>query len=244
MPFIAKNKPRPQPISDPLQDLARPEKGVDTESFISKKELQALPPSPYLPYGTFFTTTAFSQLSKSYTRHCAPTAMTNALCTLWNRQADVSSAASSVPGSEKASDPYPAPPAEIFEEVARIGQSRLFYTNMDLFKRIGGSSVLLMDFYLRKVLRRFGFSHLAVKSRPVASRASLLRELKAGRLLVLHLLFHPIYGSHEVVCYGIKAFPDAAGNLHPYLLLADGWNASLRYLPLSGLRVFGYLSIG
>ena len=51
--------------------------------------------------------------------------------------------------------------------------------------------------------------------------------------LFIALQSHGIYGSHFVAGYAYTCFTNESGQTAPFIKIADGWNSSGRYLPLS-----------
>lgn len=180
---------------------------------------------------SFMTTGRFSKLSKKYDQHCTPTAFTNAIITLARRH-----------GLEKVLE---IPPEEIFETCASIGKRTLLYWNVKLFGRFGGTSAPLTELYLRMCLKRFGIKpalcrghYAGVPGTEYSLKNTLVRCLQKGHFAILTVLYHPIYGSHTVIAYGIEELAGPDGKLVYYLKLADGWVDRPRYLPLDKLKIF------
>ena len=69
------------------------------------------------------------------------------------------------------------------------------------------------------------------------------KELEKGRLLVLQVYYHKIYGTHLVVAYGLEHYQALDGRIRTYIKLADGWSSRPRYLALEDVKVCGYFSL-
>ena len=171
----------------------------------------------------FHTTGQFGRLDREYRRNCGPTAITNLVLTLLQRRGET---------------PRLAPP-ELFREIAALGRRRVFYFNVDLFGRWGGTSDLLSGAYLRAALRRFGLGNHRVRRRVRLTEKTLEAALGRGSILYLQLRRHPRYGDHHLLCYGAEK----SGEGKTLLRLADGWSAQPVYLPLQGLRRAHFVEI-
>ncbi len=164
----------------------------------------------------YHTTAQFSRLDRVYRRNCGPTAITNLVLTLRARRGETAREA----------------PPELFRDVAKLGRRRVFYFNIDLFRRWGGTSDLLSGAYLRAALRRNGLQGARVRPRVRLTQRRLEEAFARGSVLYLQLRRHPRYGDHHLLCYGLET-TDGGETL---LRLADGWAEKPVYLPLKGLK--------
>ncbi len=174
----------------------------------------------------YHTTGQFGSLDRVYRRHCGPTAMTNLVLTLRGRRGETQ---------------LPAP-AELFRGIARLGRRRVFYFNVDLFGRWGGTSDLLSGAYLRAVLRRYGLGGARVHPRARLTEKRLGEALARGSVLYVQLRRHPRYGDHHLLCYGEQTRV-SEGKRETLLRLADGWADKPVYLPLKGLKRAHFIEI-
>lgn len=244
---MAKRKKLP-PINDPLQDAKRRDginyslidpgektllQGKEHEAKTTSKGSPQTPsPQPienWFRYESFYTTGRFSGLDKGFVQHCGPTAITNILITLDRRY-----------GYEQVAKEEPE---EIFRKVAALGRRYLFYINRNILHYWGGSNIWLMGFYLRSALRKYGIRDRRIHLWPVALPKMAVEQLKKGRLLLLSVYHHKIYGSHSVVAYGLQNLKGADGCIRTYIQLADGWAERPRYLAVEDLKLLGYCTI-
>ncbi|MBQ4187517.1 MAG: hypothetical protein II642_06505 [Firmicutes bacterium] len=215
-------KKSPRPIENELLDAERRGGGpyqLKASRFGFEKE------------ASFLTTGRFSKLPRHYDQHCTPTAFTNAIITLARRHGY--------------SEVLAKTPEEIFETCAAIGRHALLYWNVKLFGRFGGTSAPLTELYLRLCLRRFKVKptllrghYAGVPGTEASLRNALIRTLLKGHFAILTVLYHPIYGSHTVIAYGVDVVSGPSGKPVYYVKLADGWNERPRYLPVDKLRLF------
>ena len=216
---LRKRKKHPV-ITDPLAD-AKTKTGLDFQNLQEAGD--------WKEFVTFHTTGEFSRLGKGYTQHCGPTAMTNLLCTLDKRKENPMV--------------HSKTPAEIFEETASIGKRMLLYWNVKLLGVWGGSNAGFIYFYFRACMRRFGVKTQMAGFRLFTSPASAAKALEEGKILMLQLYHHRVYGSHLLVAYGIKRLMEPGGRIRTYLMLADGWGAYPRYLALEDIKVCGFCAL-
>ena len=183
------------------------------------------------------TTGQFASLGKGYKRHCGPTAMTGMILTLNRRHPFLQ-------------DPRPA---DIFRTVVRIGQKTGIYWNTDFLGRFGGTYDILTRKYIRDCLKAFGIRQkggdggysVTVHGRPFPKKSAFLQAIRDGKLLYLQLSHNARYGSHHLLCYGYTTVCSTDGeHWEVYLLLADGWSAQPRYLPLSETGICHFFEIG
>jgi len=193
-------------------------------------------PCPWDRFETYRTTMEFSKLGRrGYKQHCGPTAITNALLSLDARNQELK-------GASVFKKAYA--PADLFLEVARLGQRCLIYWNFAFFKRYGGGTFgPALGLYTWLSFRHFGIKNVNFSFRPLASRKALIHELDCGHLLVLQMFFNSTYGSHVVVCCGYEDWTEPNGRTTRYIKIADGWASRPRYMRLDQLRRFGFCSI-
>ena len=178
------------------------------------------------PAESYCTTGQFGALDRKYRRNCGPTAMTNLVLTLRARRGETTRES----------------PPELFRSIARLGLRRVYYWNLDLFGRWGGTSDLLSGAYLRAVLKKSGLRGVRVRPRARLTEKRLDAALGRGSLLYLQLRRHPRYGDHHVLCYGAETRVKD-GKRETLLRLADGWAAQPVLLPLKGLKRAYFLEI-
>ena len=118
---------------------------------------------------------------KGYRRHCGPTAITNFLLTIQEKDA--------------------ASPEDVFARVVRSGRRFAYYMNMDLGV-LGGTFDIRAGGYIRRCLKEAGFMHFRVKPRRLLTEKAARAALSRGSILYLELRHHRKYGSHHVLCYG------------------------------------------
>lgn len=150
---------------------------------------------------------------RRYRRHCGPTAAVNIIMTLRRQQ-----------GCRELQ------PDRIFVRCARSPA----YFNMDFLHRFGGTSDLLAGFMLRHCLQVCG-CHARVSAPHLLTGRCLTRALQRGSLLYIMLHRHPKYGSHHLVCYGMRR-----ANGHMNLQCADGWTDRMTEIPFESIR-FGWM---
>lgn len=168
-----------------------------------------------------FVTGQFAKLDRSYRRHCGPTAITSLLYTLALREGR--------PIKEK--------PEVVFRRIARMGQKRLVYMNVDFLKRFGGTSDLFVPFLIASCLRAYGLREYKVRGPYLATANRICRELDRGAILYMEVHRHPVYGNHHMLCYGYR-FKD--GQL--MLRTADGWITRIHELP-AGQELFSLCTV-
>lgn len=209
-----------RPIEDPIRHA---------ENLLGMAFLQKAWVVPWEKRITRHTTQEFAGLGKGYKRHCGPTAITNALLTLHHRDRFL---------------PRPVDARQIFTTVSTIGKRKGIYWNTDLFGRFGGTYDLLTRKYIRDCFAYYQVDpHLT--GSPIATKKQVIRALDAGRLLYLQLIRHPIYGSHHLLCYGYTVLRSLQeGREELYLLLADGWSETTRYLRMADLGWFHFYGLG
>lgn len=157
-----------------------------------------------------------------YKNHCGPTAITNALIMYGNRF-EVESITSKTH-------------TEIFENVAKIGTSHLYYVNSDLWGIIGGTSNALAANYILAAFNSYDVSGITVDGRFDINYKNIEISLRNDRLLYLLLDSHQLYGDHHVICYAYtRLVSDADGSYVTYLKVADGWANSPRYIDIASL---------
>ncbi len=193
------------------------------------------------------TTRDFARIGSGYRRHCGPTAITNLILTLHRRYR------------------YLKPPAEardIFTEVSAIGRKKGIYWNTDFLRFFGGTYDILTRLYITDCLRHYQIPlgagkvgepdplsgdsrhRVTVSGRFFASKSRAVKALNEGKLLYLQLLHHPVYGNHHLLCCGYTVLSSVTGGKKEmYLILADGWSASPRYLRMSGIGIWHFLEI-
>ena len=225
-----------KPVADPVRDAEERNGGT----FVRKKTV-----CRWEPWITRCTTGQFARLDGGYRRHCGPTAITNLILTLYNRNES----------PEKTGDLVPA---EVFSEVSRIGQKKKIYWNTDILGRFGGTYDVLTEWYIRACLKCFSIpigkktddrnGAVSLRWRGFPSETQFLRELDAGKLLYLQLYRHPCYGTHHLLCYGYTVLygTDAEGKKQReiYLIVADGWSRRPRYLQLKSRGICHFFSVG
>ena len=80
---------------------------------------------------------------------------------------------------------------------------------------------------------------------PFPKKSAFLQAIRDGKLLYLQLSHNARYGSHHLLCYGYTTVCSTDGeHWEVYLLLADGWSAQPRYLPLSETGICHFFEIG
>ena len=163
---------------------------------------------------SYLTTGRFAQVGRGYAKHCAPTAITNVI---YAARPDLS-----------------LPPEKVFEAVAELGRRRLMYWNLRKTTYIGGTSDFFTGYYLRTALKRFGLSHLQVRSRGIATAGRVCRALARGELVYLQMHFHPTYHNHHLLIYGTEGDRFRA---------ADGWRRQPTLLSAKDLRFGLFLSV-
>ena len=168
-----------------------------------------------------FTTGQFAKLDRKYRRHCGPTAITNLLYTLAQREGR--------PIEEK--------PEAVFQRIARMGQRRLVYMNADILKRFGGTSDLFAPFLIAACLRAYGLHEYKVRGPYLATAKRICSELDRGAILYMELHRHPVYGGHHMLCYGYRI---ENGKL--MLRTADGWITRSHDLP-AGQELFSLCTV-
>lgn len=162
----------------------------------------------------YFTTGQFAQRDRVYRKHCGPTAITNLICTLRPDLADA--------------------PAQVFDDVARIGRRFGLYWNLPMTKRIGGTNDMLAAVYLRRVLDHFDLADVRVHMSGPAMATRLRAALDQGRICYLELHMHPKYHNHHLLVYA----SDWQG-----FCTADGWQPKPVYLHERDLRYAFFISI-
>lgn len=162
----------------------------------------------------YFTTRQFAHRDRIYRKHCGPTAMTNLICTL---RPELASA-----------------PAQVFDEVARIGRRSGLYWNLPVTKHIGGTNDVLAAYYLRRVLDHFALQAVRVHMGGPATAARLRAALAKGHICYLELHGHKKYHNHHLLVYA----SDWQG-----FCAADGWLAQPVYLHERDLRCALFISV-
>ena len=143
---------------------------------------------------SYCTTRQFAKRDRDYVKHCGPTAITNLVLAL-----------SGDPALE---------PAQVFDQVAAIGQRLGVYWNMRATKHFGVAARV-----------RFGGPATAARVR---------QALAEGSIVYLEMHLHPKYHNHHLLIYGA----DRQG-----LRVADGWQQEPVYLSDRDLRRCMFFSI-
>ena len=167
-------------------------------------------------FGTFETTGNFGVLDDGYKQHCGPTAITNALLSFENRSPLTA-------GKRMAAQ-------RVFRRVARLGARKHYYVNASLLGIWGGTFNLATAPYMKQAFGLYRRTGHTVKGPYPALRPLLTRALDRDNLLYVELILHPVYGNHHLLVYGYRLLESKDGHKRLYLLTADGWNNSARYL--------------
>ena len=219
IPFL--NRKKPPVIADPVRHAAqRFGMPFTVVGAVSGWEKDA----------AYHTTGEFAALENGFVRHCGPTAITNIIGSFANR------GRLSLKDSERGK--------EVFRKVASIGRSKKFYWNTDVLRLYGGTFNMAAAAYIRAALKAYGVTKVRIRGPFPLTETLAKRSLKKGKLLYLELMFHPTYGNHHVICYGFRELKARDGSRRcTYLLCADGWNASPRYLTAETLKLCRFLEI-
>ena len=169
----------------------------------------------FMPYNkgvmkeTYCTTKSFSHIGRRQECNCGPTAITNAVLTLQDRDDD---------------------PERVYQLVAETGKKRLTYWNFDLFHMFGGTVDFLTKSYLEKVFEKKGMRDIEVSKREKMTKENVINALERGSILYIQFRHHPRYGCHHVLAY------EGHPGRHSYFLkLADGWSDKPRYIDVNEL---------
>lgn len=180
----------------------------------------------WAPYISRCTTGQFSKLEKGFRNHCGPTAVTNMLLTLQNREP--------VPAL------YGIAPEQLFKEVAALGKHILAYYNFSIWI-FGGTTMFLTDLYIRLALRKYGLKNVHVTPHlfgsASAQQKAILSCLDKGSLIYLQLLKDPHYSSHHLLVSGYKKGAETQ------LILSDGWSSREITVPLNKLKRISFWEI-
>lgn len=166
------------------------------------------------------TTSDFDDVGNGYDNHCGPTAITNLLIMYGNRYS-----LSSI-RDEDATD--------IFQTVANIGTSNLYYMNTSALG-MGGTLNAAVDDYILDVFDAYGFRSVEVDvtGRYSINYTNIKNGLRSGKVLYLLLDGHDCYGNHHVICYAYTRLVSSTdGSYATYLKVADGWASSPRYIDI------------
>lgn len=163
-------------------------------------------------YCKFRTMDTFSQVNGvNYSNHCGPTAITNLLEIVARYRGY-----SGVPYNNI---------TQVFSQVAQLGISKGYFVN-DVYTWFDTSATYLKE----------SFSLYSITT-SVTTKAINYDNVKAAingyNPLFVALRNHEIYGSHFVAGYAYTCFTNESGQTAPFIKIADGWNSSGRYLPLS-----------
>ncbi|MCF0146270.1 MAG: hypothetical protein HUJ73_06755 [Eubacterium sp.] len=242
-------KEKPLPVSDPVQHAEK----LHGCSFhvlqtVSswEKDIRKLPERGS-ETARWYSTGDFNRLGKGYARHCGPTAITNLILLLNSRYGFLT-------GGQDADT--------VFYAAAALGKRKMIYWNTDRIPFFGGTNNFLTGMYIRDSLRYFNVpctwnpsgagddreekdhadvpapKRLVVQA-ALPSKAALLQALREGKLIFLELMYHPLYGCHDVLCYGYTTLRCAEdGRRETYLILADGWSREPRYLRVGDPGMF------
>ncbi len=165
----------------------------------------------------YYTTGRFSHAGKNYHRNCGPTAITNAVYALSDRE---------------------EPAEETYRTVARMGQRNLIYYNFDLLNYFGGTVDILSPYYLRKAMKRFRLNDVIVHPRKKIDHPAMMEALRKGHILYIQFRHNRRYGNHHALIYDIVDFGDRS-----CYKLADGWKATPVFVPVEDIGKGYYIEI-
>lgn len=183
-------------------------------------------------YCKFRTMDTFSRVNGvNYSNHCGPTAITNLLEIVARYRGY-----SGVPYNNI---------TQVFSQVAQLGISKGYFIN-DVYTGFDTSTA-----YVKECFSLYSIN-TSVTNKKI-NYDNVKTAINGYNPLFIALQSHEIYGSHFVAGYAYTCFTNESGRTAPFIKIADGWNSSGRYLPLSasnpnssilsGLRSMDVISI-
>ena len=166
---------------------------------------------------TYYTTKNFSHIGRKQSCNCGPTAITNAVMSLEDREED---------------------PNKVYELVSKTGKRRLTYWNFDLFHKFGGTVDFLTKSYIESVFAKKGIKDIEVSPRRRMGKKGIIEALERGSLVYIQFRHHPRYGNHHVLAYSGKMTRNSY-----FLKLADGWSETPRYIDVNELGKGYYIEL-
>ena len=163
------------------------------------------------------------EIQGNYYSYCGPLAITNMIINFGNRF-NVNSITSSNF-------------QDIFEQVAYIGTSNLYYLNTN-FLGMGGTSSISANNFILKSFKHYGIDSppIIVSGRYEMTYNNVKFSIDHDRLLYCMYRNHSYYGNHAVICFAYIRLYNMSGNAYQtYLKLIDGWSNSPRYSDIYGL---------
>lgn len=183
-------------------------------------------------YCKFRTMDTFSQVNGvNYSNHCGPTAITNLLEIVARYRGY-----SGVPYNNI---------TQVFSQVAQLGISKGYFIN-NVYTGFDTSTA-----YVKECFSLYSIN-TSVTNKKI-NYNNVKTAINGYNPLFIALQSHGIYGSHFVAGYAYTCFTNESGKVASFIKIADGWNSSGRYLPLtasnpnstllSGLRSMDVISI-
>ncbi|MEE0256879.1 hypothetical protein [Evtepia sp.] len=163
-------------------------------------------------YCKFRTMDTFSQVNGvNYSNHCGPTAITNLLEIVARYRGY-----SGVPYNNI---------TQVFSQVAQFGISKGYFIN-DVYTGFDTSTA-----YVKECFSLYSIN-TSVTNKTI-NYNNVKTAINGYNPLFIALQSHGIYGSHFVTGYAYTCFTNESGQTASFIKIADGWNSSGRYLPLS-----------